>query len=216
MTSAGDALLAALADTYHHSWRLVVLNTALSAVLVPLVVAALWAPLALVPTLMLAGPLLAALMHCAVTLARTEDLRLRDGLDGLRLHWRRGLVLGLAAAFVIAAGAVAVYTYGRAGTWVLAAIVLYLLVAFAAYQLALWPLAVSGRATPLRTVAASAGRTAFRRPLQAVVLALALAAINLAGAAAALMPLLTLTVAYSFVAAAHFALPESHRREGGH
>jgi hypothetical protein len=213
MTSAGDALLAALADTYHHSWRLVLLNTALSAVLLPLVVATLWAPLAIVPALVLAGPLLAALMHCAVTLARTEDLRLRDGLDGLLLHWRRGLALGIAAAFVVAAGAVAVVTYGRAGTWVAAAVVLYLLVAFAAFQLALWPLAVAARSEPLRAVVATSVRTALRRPLQAVLLVLALALVNLAGAAAALMPLLTLTVAYSCVAAAHFALPESHRRE---
>jgi hypothetical protein len=215
MTSAADALLAALADTYQQSWRLVLLNTALSAVLVPLVVAALWAPLLLVPALVLAGPLVAALMHCAVTLAQTEDLRLRDGLDGLRVHWRRGLVLGLAAAFVVAAGAIAVVTYGRAGTWVAAAAVFYLLVAFGAFQLALWPLAISTRAEPLRAVLAASARTALRRPLQAVLLVLALAAVNLAGAAAALMPLLTLTVAYSCVAAAHFALPESHRREAG-
>jgi hypothetical protein len=213
MTTAGDALLAALADTYHQSWRLVLLNTALSAVLLPLVVAALWAPLALVPALVLAGPLLAALMHCAVTLAQTEDLRLRDGLEGLRLHWRRGLALGLAAALVVAAGAVALVTYGRAGTWVAAAVVLYLLVAFGAFQLALWPLAVATRTEPLRAVAVGSARTALRRPLQAVLLVLALAAVNLLGAVAALMPLLTLTVAYSCVAAAHFALPESHRRE---
>jgi hypothetical protein len=213
MTSAADALLAALADLYHQSWRLVLINAAVSAALVPLVVAALWVPVLLLAALVLAGPLLMALMHCAVTLARTEDLRLHCAVEGLRLHWRRGLVLGVLTALVVAAGAVAVVSYGRAGAWVLAAGVLYVLVVFTAYQLAVWPLAAADRARPLRAVLAAAARTALRRPLQAIVLALALTLVNLAGAAAALMPLLTLTLAYSALAAAHFALPESHLRE---
>jgi hypothetical protein len=213
MTSAGGALVAALADMYHQSWRLALLNAALSAVLLPLVIAAAWVPLLLVPTALLAGPLLAALMHCAVTLAQTEDLSLRCGLAGLRLHWRRGLELGTLVAVIGAAGFVALVTYGRAGTWVFAAVVLYVLLAFGAFQLTLWPLAVAGSGLPLRDVLASAVQTALRRPLQAVLLTVALMLVNLAGAAAALMPLLTLTVAYSFLAAAHFALPETHVRE---
>jgi hypothetical protein len=213
MISAADALVAALADLYHQSWRLALLNAGLSAALLPLLVAALWVPLLLVAAVVLAGPLLMALMHCTVTLARTEDLRLGDAVEGLRLHWRRGLLLGLAAAFVVAAGVVAIVGYGRAGAWVLAAVALYVLVLFAAYQLALWPLAAADRSRPLREVLAAAARTALRRPLQALLLAVALALVNLLGAAAALMPLLTLTVAYSSLAAAHFALPDSHRRE---
>ena len=213
MTSAAGALRAALADTYHQSWRLVLLNVALSAALLPLLLAAVWVPLLLVPAVLVAGPLLAALMHCAVTLAQTEDLRLRCGFAGLRLHWRRGLLLGLLAATVTAAGIVALVTYGRAGTWILAAVVFYLLGAFAIFQLTLWPLAVAEHASPFRAVLGSAARTILRRPLQALVLALALAVVNLAGAAAALMPLLTLTISYSFVAAAHFALPRTHLQE---
>jgi hypothetical protein len=213
MTSAADALVAALADLYRQSWRLVLLNAALSAVLLPLLVAALWVPFLLLVAVVVAGPLLMALVHCTVTLARTEDLRLADGVAGLRLHWRRGLVLGLVAAFVAAAGVVAVVGYGRAGAWVLAAAVLYLLVLFGAFQLALWPLAAADRDRSLREVLAAAARTALRRPLQALLLAVALALVNLLGAAAALMPLLTLTIAYSSLAAAHFALPDSHRRE---
>jgi hypothetical protein len=56
-------------------------------------------------------------------------------------------------------------------------------------------------------VAVDAGRTVVARPVQAVVLGLALALVNLAGIAAAIMPFLTLTIAYTFLAAAHFALP---------
>jgi hypothetical protein len=153
-------------------------------------------------------------MHCAVTVAETEDLRLRCAVDGLRLQWRRGLALGLLGALVVTAGLVALATYGRAGGSIPAVVVLYLLVFFAAFQLTLWPLAVAERRAPLRAVLASAARTASRRPLQALVLLLALLVVNALGAAAALMPLLTITVSYSFLAAAHVALPATHVREG--
>jgi hypothetical protein len=48
-----------------------------------------------------------------------------------------------------------------------------------------------------------------RRPGAALGLGLGLLLVNAAGLAAAVMPFLTLTLAYSFVAAAHFALPPS-------
>ena len=110
MTSASTALWAALADLYHQSWRLVLLNTALSAVLAPLLLGAVWVPLLLVPAAVVAGPLLMALMHCAVTLAQTEDLSLRCAVTGLRLHWRRGVVLGLIGLLVSVPGIVGLGT----------------------------------------------------------------------------------------------------------
>jgi len=75
------------------------------------------------------------------------------------------------------------------------------------YLLLLWTLAVARPERPLRTVARDAAELAARRPGATLVLGLALGAVNLAGAAAAAMPFLTVTIAYSFVAAAHFALP---------
>jgi hypothetical protein len=53
----------------------------------------------------------------------------------------------------------------------------------------------------------------FRRPLETIALGVVLLVVNLAGAAAALMPLLTLTVAFSFLAAAHYVLPRNPLRE---
>ncbi|MGH3103502.1 MAG: hypothetical protein ACRDN6_05330 [Gaiellaceae bacterium] len=211
--SVGGALRAALADTYHQSWRLVLLNAALSAAVVPLLVAALWVPVALVVAILVAGPLALALMHCAVTLAQTEELSLRCWPAGVRLLWRRGLVLGLLVGVVVVAGIVAVEAYARADAWPLAALVLYVLAAFVALQLVLWPLAVSEPRAPLRSVLRSAATVFFQRPLELAALAAALAAVNLVGAAAALMPFLTLTVAYSFLAAAHFTLPRPPIRE---
>ena len=209
----GAALRAAVRDFYLCSWRLVLLNAALSLAVLPLLVLALWVPLLLVPAVLVAGPLALALMHCAVVLAETEDLRLGCALAGLRLHWRRGLVLGATAGLVGAAGLYAASAYGRAGLWPLAAVVLYLLFAFGLLQLCLWPLAAREPGSPLRELYRIALALVLRCPLQTAALGVALLAVNLAGAAAALMPLLTLTIAYSFLAAAHYVLPRNPLRE---
>jgi hypothetical protein len=209
--TVGAALRAALRDLYGHSWRLFLLNGSLSAVLVALVVAGLWVPLAFLAAIAVAGPLALALMHCAVTLVRTEDLRVGEAIVGLRLHWRRGLALGLAGAAVIAAGVFALTFYGGSGRWglPLAAVVVYLLALFGVFQLVLWPLAAGEPGRPLRDVARQAATGLLGRPLEAALLALILLGVNLAGIAAAFVPFLTVTVAYSFLAAAHFALPQN-------
>ena len=46
-----------------------------------------------------------------------------------------------------------------------------------------------------------------QRPGATLLLGLALLLVNLAGIAAAVMPFLTITVAYSFLAVAHFVVP---------
>jgi hypothetical protein len=206
------ALGAAFGDMYHQSWRLFVLNACLSAFVVPIVIAGLWVPLAWV-LLVAAGPLAAALMHCAVVITVTDELRLRDAVTGLRLHWRRGLVLGAFLAAGGLAGVYAISSYAARGALVLAVLGIYLLVVFGIFQLVLWPLAVFERGVPIRDVAAEAGRTLLQRPLQSIVLGLALIAVNAVGLAAAVMPFLTITIAYSFLAAARFALPPTSTPE---
>jgi hypothetical protein len=206
--SVGGALRAALSDMYQQSWRLLLLNAALSAAVVPFLVAALWVPLSLVVAVVVGGPLAMALMHCVVTVAQTEELSLRCGLAGLRQGWRRGLALGLLVGFVLGCGGLAIAVYAHADLWPLSAVVAYLLILFVGFQIALWPLAAAEPAVPLRSLFRSAALATLRRPLDATALTIALLIVNLAGAAAALMPLLTLTVAYSFLAAAHFALPQ--------
>jgi hypothetical protein len=206
--TVGDSLRAALRDFYEQSWRLLVLNTALSTAAIAIAWAALYTPLALALVIVL-GPLAAALMHCAVTLVREDDLRLRDAVVGVGLHWRRGLALGLLG--IVAAGltVTAISFYASAGTlaWPLAMLVLYLALLFAVYQLPLWPLAVFERDRPFKRVLADAAIALIRRPAASVGLAVTLMLVNLAGIAAAVIPFLTLTIAYSFLAAAHFALP---------
>jgi hypothetical protein len=211
--SVGASLRRAVRDFYQQSWRLLVLNVALSTFVLAVVAVGLWFAPALA-LLVLLGPFAAGLMHCAVTLARTDELRLRDAATGVKLHWRRGLVLGLLVFVVLAAAGVAVPFYAAIGGWwwVLALFALYVAAAFVVLQLLLWPLAVFELDRPLADVARVSLARFLRRPVAGSVLALVLLTINLVGLAAALIPFLTLTVAYSFLAAAHFALP---REPGG-
>jgi hypothetical protein len=52
-----------------------------------------------------------------------------------------------------------------------------------------------------------------RRPFGFAGLAVAVLLVNAIGLAAAILPFLTLTIAYSFLVAAHFALPKNPARD---
>jgi len=205
------ALRLACGDLYQNSWRLLVVNAALGAVLVFSAVAAI-AVHELLVLAVLAGPLATALAHCSVTLVRTGNLVLADAWEGLRLHWRRGLALGAAglALGVLAALAVHFYTRSNAG-WPLAFLTLYLVVLLGIYAVVLTTVAVAEPGEPLRIAARRAATVWAQRPGATLLLGLALLLVNLAGVAAAVMPFLTITVAYSFVAVAHFVVPAEAR-----
>lgn len=205
------ALRLAAGDLYQNSWRLVLVNAALGAVLVFAALAALAVP-ALLVLAVLAGPLVAALAHCSVTLVRTGNLALADAWDGLRLHWRRGLALGAAgvALGVVAVFALHFYTRSSVG-WPFAFVTLYLVVLLGIYAAVLTIVAVAEPSEPLRQVARRAALVGAQRPGATLLLGLALLLVNLVGVAAAIMPFLTITVAYSFVAVAHFVLPAEAR-----
>jgi hypothetical protein len=212
--SVARALGIAATDLYHQSWRLIVLNALLGTVLVGVILVSLAIRPAMLLVVLL-GPAAAAVMHCTVTLAQTEELRLSEAVVGLRRHWRRGLILGALVAAAAILGAVAVPFYSRAGTWAwpLAALSVYVLLFFALLQLALWPLAVFEETRPFRAVMRDAALVVGRRPWGFAGLALALLVVNAIGFAAAVLPFLTLTIAYSFLVAAHFALPQNPARE---
>lgn len=208
------ALQLAAVDLYHQAWRLIVLNVLLGTAIALVV----FATLAVRPAIVLAvlvGPVIAAVMHCAVTLAQTEDLRLRELVVGLRRYWRRGIALGAAVLVAAVLGAIAVPFYARAGHfgWILVTLCIYVLLAFALFQLVLWPLAVFDSSRPLSELARDAARAILRRPAASLGLGVALLLINVVGVAAAILPFLTLTIAYSFLVSAHFALPKSPLRE---
>jgi hypothetical protein len=205
------ALGLACGDLYRNSWRLVPVNAALGAVLVFAAVAAL-AVHALLVLAVLAGPLATALAHCSVTLVRTGNLALVDAWEGLRLHWRRGLALGAAGVALGVLAGVAIHFYTRSSVgWPLAFVTLYLVVLLGIYAAVLTTVAVAEPAEPLQLVARQAAVFAVQRPGATLLLGLALLLVNFAGLAAAVMPFLTITVAYSFVAVAHFVLPPEAR-----
>lgn len=200
------ALRLALRDLFQNSWRLVPVNAAFGAVLVAVSVASIAVHAALVLAA-LAGPLAAALIHCSVTLVRTGNLALADAWEGLKLHWRRGLQLGAAGTALVVLAALAVRFYARSAFgWPLAFLTVYVLVLLGIYAVVLATFAIAKPERPLRLAAREAAALGARRPGATLLLGLALLLVNLAGVAAAVMPFLTLTVAYSFVAVAHFAL----------
>lgn len=204
----GAVLRRAVRDFYEESWRLVLLNTVISGYVLSVLAVASFAPAALV-LLLGAGPLVAMLVSAAVVVVETGSLTLAESTAGLRRCFVRGLVLGALLAVVVVATVVAFRFYGAAGTvsWPLAVLVLYLAAIFALYQIPLWPLAVREPHRPLREVVAEAGIALVRRPWATLGLGLALVVVNAAGLALAILPFLTMTVAYSALAAARFVLP---------
>jgi hypothetical protein len=199
------ALGLALRDFYRNSWRLLPFNAAVGAVLVVAGIGAVAVRAALLIAL-LAGPLLAALTHSTVTLVRTGNVTIADGLEGLRLHWRRGLALGAAGGALLYLGATAIHVYGSTPLWPLSFVTIYLLVLFGIYQLVLWTFAIADPGASLRAAATEAAQFIAARPRRTLALGLLLLLVNAGGIAAGLMPFLTLTVAFSFLAAAHFVL----------
>ncbi|HEY2310187.1 MAG TPA: hypothetical protein VGH46_03615 [Gaiellaceae bacterium] len=209
--SARRALGLAVADLYRNSWRLVPVNAAVGVVLVVAAVGAV-AVHALLTLAVLAGPLVAALAHCSVTLVRTGNLALADAWEGLRLHWRRGLALGAAGVGLGVLAGFAVRFYARSNVgWPFAFLTLYLVVLLGIYAAVLTIVAVAEPDEPLGQVACEAAAFGAKRPGATLLLGLALLLVNLAGVAAAVMPFLTITLAYSFVAVAHFVLPAEAR-----
>ena len=202
----GAALRLAGRDLFQNSWRLVPVNAALGVVLVAVAVFTVAVHAALVLAV-LAGPLAAALIHCSVTLVRTGNLAIGDARDGLKLHWLRGLQLGAAGTALVLLAVLAVRFYVRTSFgWPFAFLTVYLVLLLGIYAVVLATYAIAEPTRPLRLAAREAAALGARRPGATLLLGLALLLVNLAGVAAAVMPFLTLTVAYSFVAVAHFAL----------
>jgi hypothetical protein len=210
--SPGGALRAAAADFYHQSWRLAVFNSVLSALVLAIVYLTLLVHPVFVLLAVLVGPLAASLMYCAVLLAQDDELRFRDALTGLRLLWRRGLLLAAVILLVIWLGVIAFRFYGGE-RWLFSVLVGDVLAVFSVVQLLAWPRAVRYPDRPLHRVFGDALSDFLTRPIATFTFALLLLIVNVLGIAAAVMPFLTLTIAFSCVAAAHFALPRSPVRD---
>ena len=192
-------------DLYEESWRLVLLNTLFGFAVVVVLVLALYVPLAIV-LLVATGPMLAWLVGAAVTVVDEGSLTFVETAEGLRRTWRRGLVLAAATFGVVLLSVFAFGFYAGGGplAWPIAVLVLYLGALFALFQLLLWPMAVRDPERPLSELARVAGLALVRRPAAATGLGVALLLVNLAGLLLGLLPFLTMTIAYTALAAARF------------
>jgi len=208
--SVRAALRTALSELYQFSWRLLVVNTALSVILVAGVLALPTLPLGLLVGSAVAGPVAAGLVHCVVMLVRGDDIRLADAAEGIRLHWRRGLALGALFGAGLMFGLVAVSFYASAShrIWPLAIVALYALGFFCLLVLTAWPLAIADPTRGVGPALRLAGLELLRRPGRALGFGAAILVINVLGAVT-IVPLLTLTIAYTFLAAAHVVLPKN-------
>jgi hypothetical protein len=205
--SVGAALRSAVADTYRSSWRLLVVNSAVSAVLCAVVLVVSAFPLVLLIAPVLAGPVAAALVYCVVLLIRDGSFETADAVDGLRRFWRQGLVLGALFGATLLLGALAVMFYSSAEHRAipLAVLSVYVAAIVCLILLAAWPFAI-GQEQGVGEALRSAWFLALHAPLRLFMLGAVLFVVNVAGAVTVL-PLLTLTIAYSFLATARVVLP---------
>lgn len=102
-------------------------------------------------------------------------------------------------------------TRGRASAGPSPSSPLYLVLLLGIYAAVLTTVAVADPGLSFRLAARNAAELAMRRPGATLLIGLALLLVNLAGIAAAVMPFLTITLAYSFVAVAHFVVPPEAR-----
>ena len=204
--TARRALRQAARDLYENSWRLILPNLLLALVAAAAFLAAVYARPALL-LVVAVGPFAAALVHCAVKLQQAGELRTVDTFVGLALHWRRGLVLGclIALAAVLTVSSISFYAQLGILAWPFVVTALYLLALFVVWQVHLWPLALRDERLPLGTILGESASAFARRPGSTFGLAAALLAVN-AVAAIGVLPLLTLTIAYSALAAVRFVL----------
>jgi hypothetical protein len=202
------ALRKALVDTYHSSLRLLVLNTALSLAVALIVLFVSAFPLVLFVAPLVAGPIIGALVHCVVTLIREEEFRLTDAVDGVRRFWRRGVALGGLSGLVLLLGALAVTFYGseRHRVLPLAVLAVYVAALFLLVLLVAWLFAIAEPEESVADALRRASVLALRSPARLLLLGAALLLVNLLGAVT-VVPLLTLTIAYSFLATARLVLP---------
>jgi len=202
------ALRLALVDTYHFSWRLLAVNTSLSVAIVLIVIFVSAFPLVLLVAPLVAGPIAAALVYCVVTLIREQEFHLSDAAAGLRLFWKRGFILGGLSGAILLLGALAVtfYSSERHRFLPLAVLTVYVVAVLLLVLLVGWLFAI---ADPEEGVAVALRRAlllALHSPARMFVLGTALFLVNVIGAVT-VIPFVTLTIAYSFLATARLVLP---------
>jgi hypothetical protein len=210
------ALRAAATDFYFHSWRLLPANILWAAVVLGILAAAL-----LLPPLILLAPLaalpIAGIFRMATRIVRGESVSFWDGLDAWRGEVRPALALGtgLVVALVVLGFNVVsgLVSDGLLG-WALATLAFWGLVAAWLYAWVAWPILLDpARVTsPARQRLRLAALLVLAHPLRVGALGLVLLVLCVASAVA-MVPLLTVSVAFSALVSARYVLPAADRLE---
>ncbi len=210
--TVGDALRPAAVDLYRSSWRLLVLTSVVSAVLAAALAAASFVPLhavvLLVPVGAVVGPFVAALVDVTRESVETGGVTFRRWWAALKMLAGRGAALGAISAGALGVAGFVVWSYlSIGGVWAfLGLVALNLTLVLVLLLLLVWPLAVAMPGAPLRVPARRAAELMLRSPGTCLALGLALLVVNVVGAAL-ILPVLTITPAYTWLAVSHLVLP---------
>jgi hypothetical protein len=214
--SLRGALRAAATDFYFHSWRLLPANVLWAAVVLAILAAAL-----LLPALILLAPLaalpIAGIFRTATRIVRGESVSFWDGLEAWRGEVRPALALGsglLAATVVLAFNVVTGLFSDSMLGWAFATLAFWGLVGGWLYAWVAWPILLDpARATiPARQRLRLAALLALAHPIRIGALGLILFALCVASTIA-IVPLLTVSVAFSALVSARYVLPAADRLE---
>jgi hypothetical protein len=210
------SLRAAATDFYFHSWRLLPANVLWAAVVLAILAAAL-----LSPPLVLLAPLaalpIAGIFRMATRIVRGESVSFWDGMDAWRGEVRPALALGtglVVALVVLGFNLVSGLFSDSMLGWALATLALWGLVAAWLYAWVAWPILLdpARRTSPGRERLRLAALLVLAHPIRVGALGLILIVLLLASTVA-MVPLLTVSVAFSALVSARYVLPAADRLE---
>jgi len=207
---------AGLEDLYYNSVRFLAANLVLGVLLIVIAVLATTSLLALAG-LLLAVPVAAGIMRMATSLVRDGHCSFADFTAELGPRWRTlgtGAVQLLVLLVLVVDVAVGASLSGVPGAF-LTASALYGIGIWWLASLALWPLLLDPmrRDRPVMRTLRLAGLLLVARPLGMVALGAVLGAV-LVLSTIAVAPLVTISIAVTWVIAARYVLPAADRLEG--
>jgi hypothetical protein len=208
------ALHAAATDFYFHSWRLLPANVLWAAVALAIMAAAL-----LVPPLILLAPLaalpIAGIFRMATRIVRGESVSFWDGLEAWRGEVRPALVLGtglIGATIVLGFNLLSGLLSDSMLGWAFATLAFWGLVGTWLYAWVAWPILLdpARAARPVRERLRLAALLVLAHPIRIGAFGLILFALCVVSTVA-IVPLLTVSVAFGALISARYVLPAADR-----
>jgi hypothetical protein len=210
------ALRAAAGDFYFHSWRLLPANVLWAAVVLAILAVAL-----LVPPLIVLAPLsalpVAGIFRMTTRIGRGESVSFWDGLEAWRGEVRPALGLGtalLVATIVLGFNVVSGLLGDSLVGWALATLAFWGLLGTWLYAWVAWPILLdpARAAQPVRQRLRLAALLLLAHPIRIAALGVVLLALCVVSIVA-IVPLLTVSVAFGALLSTRYVLPAADRLE---